>query len=83
MVEVRVDIDAAFNGAGASISVGTQSDPDAIMAATKNNPYEVAMYNATTEIALAQGDGIWLAISPGSGASQGAGTLHVTFVPEN
>ena len=42
---VQLEIEEAFDGAGASIAVGTVADPDGLMRADQNLPGEVAVFD--------------------------------------
>lgn len=77
----RLDIETPFNGAGATISVGVIGNITALLSA--NEPAVAAAYEDAADYPVLAGTGIWLEIHPGAGASQGSGTLYVTFVPES
>lgn len=77
---VRIQYLQAFNGAGATVVVGTPGDPAAAMPAEWNNPHSVLEYENSPDLLLAEGDTVVLAITPGT-ASQGEGLLFLTFIP--
>lgn len=77
----RLIILQAFNGVGAAIIVGTQTQPDAAMPSNYNDPSRAFEYENTPDIRLAAGESIFLTITPGSGATAGAGTLILGFLP--
>lgn len=79
---VRIDIVTPFNGASPSIVVGTLSDPTAAMPADQNDPKSIAKYQRTADIHLIAGQGVLLTITPGAGASAGAGVLILEFLPD-
>lgn len=72
---VRLVIDTAFDGAGASIAIGTAGDADALMPAAANDPATAASYEFASNAELAAGDAVRLVINPGAGATQGAGRI--------
>lgn len=71
----RLVIDTPFNGVGASLKLGTSANPEALIAAAHNDPAQVAGYESAPDVALASGDEIVLTITPGTGATQGAGRI--------
>lgn len=79
---LRILIDTAFDGEGAAIIVGTLSEPDAAMPADYSNPAALQEFENTPDIRLDAGEGVRLAITPGSGATQGAGRLILQFLPD-
>lgn len=72
---VRLVIDTPFDGAGAGIAVGTVADTGALMPTGANDPTVATSYEFTSNIELALGDSVQLTITPGSGATQGAGRI--------
>lgn len=80
-VLARVVIDTPFDGAGASLKLGTSVAPEALMAAAQNNPAQVAGYEAAPDVALTSGEAIVLTITPGTGATQGAGRVIFDAIP--
>lgn len=75
----RVKITASFDGAGATITVGTQIDPEAALPSAFVNPYASEEYENTPDIALAAMEGIWLYVTPGT-ATQGTGILFLNYL---
>ena len=78
---VQLEIEEAFDGAGASIAVGTVADPDGLMRADQNLPGEVAVLETSPRVRLPAGEGVQLTITPGAGASQGRGKLIIQATP--
>ena len=78
---VQLEIEEAFDGAGASIAVGTVADPDGLMRADQNLPGEVAVFETSPRVRLPAGEGVQLTITPGAGASQGRGKLIIQATP--
>lgn len=77
---VRIQYTQAFNGAGASVVLGTAADPDAAMPAAWNHPYSLYEFENSPDLPLAEGEELVLTIQPGT-ASAGAGLLFLTFLP--
>lgn len=80
LTDVSLDITAAFNGTAPAVSIGTNIDPGAAMAADQNDPTLASEYQNTANIALVAGQGVRLTITP-AGATTGAGVLYLTFIP--
>jgi hypothetical protein len=77
---VRLDFTEAFD-APAQVQVGITADHAALMPADRSDPTQLASFGVIADVEIAQGDGVWLEITP-NGATRGAGTLYVSFVPE-
>ena len=76
---VGLHIYTAFNGSGAALQVGDSGDPARLMAASQNSPGEVGSYTTSPNHVYGSATVLLLTITPGGGASQGAGivTLQV------
>ena len=72
---VQIHIRIPFDGTGAVLTVGDVGDTDRLMAATDNDPASVGSYTTTPSYAYGSDTGLTLGITPGAGASQGAGVL--------
>lgn len=80
---VRVIFDTAFNGTGASIALGTVASPEILLATNENDPASAdSEYEVTPDVHVAAGTAIRLSITPGAGASAGAGRVLLTFIPD-
>jgi hypothetical protein len=77
----RIGITEAFDGSGAQITIGTNSDHDALISADDNDPMQIGQYETVPDFDLSEGDGVRIYITPGTGATQGAGFLFIEFVP--
>lgn len=77
----RIDllITTPFNGLGAAITLGDSGDPDRLVTTEQNMPSQVATYEVHPGHLYASATPILLAITPGSGASSGAGTVLLHF----
>jgi hypothetical protein len=72
---VDIHIRTAFDGSGAALTVGDAGDTSRLMAANENDPTAVGSYTTTPAYAYGSDTGLTLSITPGAGASQGAGVL--------
>ena len=81
MTLCRIDIDTAFNGAGAALAVGTAASPQLLMPADRNAPSMVAAFETTPDVTVLAGTDLRLTITPGGGASQGAGRIVLDSIP--
>lgn len=75
-VALSLVITEAFNGVGAQLSVGTAGSPELLMAVAQNAPGEIARYEANPGFPIAN-QPLFLFITPGVGATQGAGVLFL------
>jgi hypothetical protein len=78
---VRVVIETPFDGAGATLAIGTLADPDLYMATDENDPTQVASYEVKPDIIVSTGAAILLTITPGAGATAGAGRILIDSTP--
>lgn len=72
---VDIHIRTPFDGSGAALTVGDAGDMARLMAANENDPTAVGSYTTTPAYAYGSDTGLTLSITPGAGASQGAGIL--------
>lgn len=77
VISARVTIENIFNGAGASISIGTLGNPNSVMATTSILPSEIGTYERAVSAILLTNQDLYLFIAPGAGASTGSGHLYV------
>lgn len=77
---VRIQMTTPFNGSGASIRVGTSLDSEAVLPAAWNDPYSTNEFENSPDLAMTEGQEVLLSITPGT-ASEGSGTLYISFVP--
>lgn len=77
IVRARIVIDTPFDGAGAALALGTAGAPDALIAAADNDPANAATYETSPNLQLATGSVVRIAITPGAGATQGAGRIFL------
>ena len=73
--EVAILITTPFNGTGAALKIGNTLVPDGLMAEGENNPAEASTYVTHPNVSYVGPTGIYLTITPGAGASQGAGLI--------
>jgi hypothetical protein len=79
---VRLIITTAFNGVNSSLKLGTAGQSEAILAAAQNDPATIGEYENTPDLHVAANTAVLFTITPGAGASQGAGTIYLVFVPD-
>lgn len=77
----HLTIDQAFDGLGASLSVGPLASPGELLASGDNAPASVATYETTPGLSYGVSTGIYLFITPGSGASSGTGAVILDLEP--
>jgi hypothetical protein len=78
----RVDVQTSFDGAGAQLKLGTVASPESILAAAQNDPSTVGEFENTPDVHLSSTDSVFLTIVPGAGATQGSGSVLLTFIPD-
>lgn len=71
----RVVIDTPFNGTGAALQVGTSAQPAVLMPASANDPTNALAYDFAADLPLAAAQAVQLTITPGAGATAGAGRI--------
>jgi hypothetical protein len=75
--QVSIVIDTAFNGIGAAIVVSV--DSIVAMSAAENDPAHALEYQSAPAIPVSIGSLVTLTITPGAGATAGAGRLFLDF----
>lgn len=70
-----INIETAFNGTGATLSVGIGNNDGVFMGVSQNLPGVVASYETYPGFSYASDTPIYLTIVPGGGASAGKGQL--------
>lgn len=78
---VRTKIITPFDGSGAAIMIGTESDPDAFVTADDVDPALAASWEVLPDASVAAGDAITLTLIPGTGATAGAGRVLIDTFP--
>lgn len=81
VIAVSLQIEQAFNGAGAAISLGTAASPGLLFSSAMNNPAVVGVFEFSPREEIPVGTDIILTITPGAGASQGAGQIFIQATP--
>lgn len=82
ILAVGVSIDTAFDGTSPSIQLGIDGTADALMPAGSSDVAEQGHFDTTPDLHVTAGQQIVLSITPGSGASAGAGRIFVQFNPD-
>jgi hypothetical protein len=75
VVRVGILITTPFDGAGASLTLGTPGSPALLLASTDNRPSAAGQYESDAITPFAAPDTMQLTIIPGGGATQGAGQV--------
>ena len=78
IINVSILILTSFNGTGATLSVGTLASPQLIMASTDNAPSILSTWSNNPNTVFGINTGVYLTITPGSGATQGSGLITIT-----
>ena len=74
---VEIVIMTPFDGTGAALTIGDSAQNDRLMQSTQNDPTTHATYSASPDYRYTAGMPINLYISPGAGATQGAGFILI------
>lgn len=72
---VQIHIRVPFNGTGAALTVGDAAQPDRLMKATENDVLTVGANTTAPAYMYTVNTPLLLSITPGAGATQGAGVL--------
>lgn len=81
IVSVSLQVEEAFDGAGAEVSLGTPGAPEAIVPAVSDLLGQVMTADFTPRLEVAKGETIVLTIAPGAGATRGRGQFAIYAVP--
>jgi hypothetical protein len=76
---ITVIITTAFNGTGANISIGTLASPTLLMDIDESDVSLVAGFETSPNETILSGTVLKLFITPGAGASQGAGKILIEY----
>lgn len=79
VLAVNINIATPFNGAGASLSVGTLASPELLVAPTQLDLSVATEFEIDPNVSFPTATDIYLTLSPGAGATQGAGWLVFAF----
>lgn len=75
VINAKILIEQAFNGSGASLKLGDNSNAESVMAAADNDPATVGTYETSPAKSWGSSTALRLTITPGSGASTGSGVV--------
>lgn len=80
LVDIEIEITTVFDGAGAALSIGTNSDPQLLIANSEIDAGQLMSGGKISNRRFLSGEEIRLFINAGAGATQGAGrvVLEVT-----
>lgn len=79
VMDVEVIIDTAFNGASPSLSVSASAAT--LMPPSLNDLKSIGSYEASPNLRINAGTPFTVTITPGAGATQGAGQLVISLIP--
>ena len=74
-----IEITTPFNGTGAALSIGDSDDDEGVFPSYAVNPAEVGIYESATKYRIDEDDQVIMTITPGAGASQGAGIATISL----
>lgn len=74
---VNLIVTEAFNGVGATVSVGTAAQAESLVPANKSQLDIATEFESDPNVVLGSGDDIYLYLTPGAGATHGAGYLVI------
>jgi len=79
ILSVQLFITTAFNGSSPALQVGIAGTAEDLMAASENTPGAIGEYTVYTVKSYGSIQELILTITPGAGASAGAGVVVVTY----
>lgn len=77
VLSIELTVEVPFDGVGASLSIGTLANPDQLVTAEQNNPYEVACYEICADVLYTSAAVLYLTINPGTDPTQGSGFIKI------
>ncbi|MDQ3273743.1 MAG: hypothetical protein M3Q39_01605 [Actinomycetota bacterium] len=83
IISVSLQIEQAFNGTGAALSLGTAGNPNELFSAAEVLPSMEATFEFSPRVEYPAGTLLVLTITPGAGATQGIGQLVISAVPSS
>lgn len=81
VLTVRLQITVPFDGADPALSIGPSGSAAELMDVTDNDPTQEAAYETNPGVTYGSDTEVFLSITPGSGASAGAGLVLITYQP--
>lgn len=80
---VNINITTPFNGVGASLSIGTLASPALLVAPTQLDLSVATEFEIAPNMKLITPTDVYLSITPGAGATQGAGWIVISTATFN
>lgn len=77
----RVLVTTSFDGTSPALRIGTLAGAETVMPASSSDMRMTYDYERLLDLPLNQGDQVLISITPGSGASQGAGLIFLNALP--
>lgn len=81
VVSAAIHVRTPFNGFGAALELGIDEQPGLLMPAAYNDPATSGEYENTPDVTLSAGQQVLLTVTPGAGATQGAGVIILRVLP--
>jgi len=78
---VHVYIDTPFDGSGAGLRIGDAVDPERLVGTGQCDPTSIGIYLTAPGFLPATATDVLLTLTPGDGASQGAGSVVFSLDP--
>ncbi|WP_293373641.1 hypothetical protein [Nevskia sp.] len=79
ILRALIAITTGFDGAGAALTLGDAADPDRFIPASQVNPAAIGVYEVTPLHTYGSATTVLLTITPGSGATRGAGLIQLEY----
>lgn len=80
IAKVQLEISTAFNGSGAALSLGFVNEAEALFPSALLDPTLLYIFEENPSMLLASQKEILLFITPGTGTSQGSGTIFLSII---
>lgn len=81
VITVSLQVEEAFDGAGATVALGTAANPELLFPSSASDLATEATYDVTPREELAGGTPLVLTLNAGAGASQGRGQIVIQTTP--
>ena len=81
VITVSLQVEEAFDGAGATVALGTAANPELLLPFGASDLATEATYDVTPREELAGGTQLVLTVNAGAGASQGRGQIVIQTTP--
>lgn len=79
LLECRLIVNTPFDGAGASVVVGTAADPDQFFSEWHSDLTQAGCYSTSPFVRVSEETEVLITINPGQDPTQGSGTVVIYF----